>query len=56
MAKVKRNWFRPALGEQVLLIFSGGIDWEATFREAGPADLGETFAAWIREYEHAGAW
>ncbi len=54
MAEVERNWFRPVLGgEEMSLIFSSGMDWEASFRDVASADVNEAFEAWQAECEHA---
>ncbi len=56
MAEVERNWFRPVLsGEEMRLIFSPDMDWEAAFRDVDTADVAEAFAAWNSECHHARA-
>ncbi len=56
MAEVERNWFRPVLsGEEMRLIFSPDMDWEAAFRDVDTADVAEAFAAWNSECNHARA-
>ena len=56
MAEVERNWFRPVLGgEEMRSIFAPGLDWEASFRDAGTADVAEAFSAWRAECDHARA-
>jgi len=54
MAEVERNWFRPVLaGEPMACIFSSGMDWEASFRDVGTADVVEAFGAWQAECANA---
>ncbi len=56
MAEVERNWFRPVLGgEKMSSIFSPDLDWDASFREVGTADVAEAFSAWKAECDHARA-
>jgi uncharacterized damage-inducible protein DinB len=56
MAEVERNWFRPVLGgEEMQGIFAPGLDWEASFRDAGTADVAEAFTVWRAECDHARA-
>jgi hypothetical protein len=56
MAEVERNWFRPVLAaEEMQAIFAPDMNWEAAFRDAATADVGEAFSIWRAECDHSRA-
>ena len=56
MAEVERNWFRPVLAaDDMQGIFAPGMDWEAAFRDAAAADVGEAFSTWQAECDNSRA-
>lgn len=56
MADVEHNWFRPVLAaEEMRTIFAPDMDWEAAFRDAATADVGEALSTWRAECDHSRA-